>query len=146
MLGEDDVDDLLAISLNADKLWSIHNHQQYGIVASLRSTSETLAATVAIVKQSFPAKQRGGGRGGGHGSSGGQGALTVVLATLHLSTFRFVYSPPPSSLAMQSFGLCFYHWSFGVRRPQSMTASAPCWGENEFIFIFSGKQFIGPCF
>jgi hypothetical protein len=39
MLGEDDVDDLLAISLNADKLWSIHNHQQHGVVASLSSTS-----------------------------------------------------------------------------------------------------------
>ncbi len=56
MLGEDNVDDLLAISLKADKLWSIHNHQQHGVVASLKSTSEKRAATVAVVKQSFLAK------------------------------------------------------------------------------------------
>jgi hypothetical protein len=75
MLGEDDVDDLLAISLKADKLWSIHNHQQHGVVASLSSTSETPAATVAAVKQSFSAKQRGGGRGKGATQSGAAWAL-----------------------------------------------------------------------
>jgi hypothetical protein len=62
MLVEDYVDDLLAISLKADKLWSIHNHQQHDVVASLSSTSETSAATVVVVKQSFPS-------GAGHSSS-----------------------------------------------------------------------------
>ncbi len=137
MRGEDDVDDLLAISLNADKLWSIHNHQQYGTLAFLRSTSETLAATVAVVKQSFPAKQRGGG----HGRGVGKGAPHRGAGySSSLNPSAAVYSPPPSFLARQSAGLCFYH-DLLVRRPQSVTASAPCWGEKEFIFIFSGKQF-----
>jgi hypothetical protein len=79
MLGEESVDDLLAISLNADKLWSIHNHQQHGVVASLSSISETPAATVAAVKQSFPANVA---------AAVAREPLTVVLATLPLSTLR----------------------------------------------------------
>ncbi len=108
MLGEDDVDDLLAISLKADKLWSIHNHQQHGVVASLSSTFETPADTVAVVKQSFLAKQHDGGHGKGttHSGAGHSSSLNPLAA---------VYSPPPSSLARQSVGLCFYHWSFGEK-------------------------------
>jgi hypothetical protein len=32
IVSEDDVDDMCAIGLKADKLWSIHNHQQHGVV------------------------------------------------------------------------------------------------------------------
>ncbi len=111
MLGEDDVDDLQANELKADKLCSIYSHQQHGAVASLDSSSEPPATTVAAAKQSFPAKQRGCGSGG---SKHGKGASHSGAGhTSSLNPSAAVYALPPTSLARLSAGLCFYHWSFG---------------------------------
>jgi hypothetical protein len=100
MLGEDNVDDLRAIGLKAEKLWSIHNHQQHGEVVSLSSSSEPPAATVAAVKQSFPAKQCGGSNGSGRGKGRGKGAShSGADHSSSLNPSAAVYSPPPSSLA-----------------------------------------------
>jgi hypothetical protein len=116
MLVEDDVNDLRAIGLKADKLCSIHSHQQHGVVASFNSSFEPPATIFVAVSSSHfwqsgvavaavaANMARGVARehlisGSGHSSS-----LNPVAA---------VYALPPSSLARLSAGLCFYHWSFG---------------------------------
>jgi hypothetical protein len=67
--------------------------------------------------------------------------LTVVLATLPLSTLWRLSTARPRPLWRGSLLASASITGLLVRRPQSVTASAPCWGEKEFIFIFSGKQF-----
>jgi hypothetical protein len=90
---------------------------------------------MAFVNQSFPAKQRDGGCGKGATHSG---AGTLPLSTLRrLSTAR----PVLSGKAVWWPLLLPRVFTLLVRRPQSVMASAPCWGGKEFILVFSGKQF-----
>jgi hypothetical protein len=70
VLGEaDNHEDVQATAAKADKLWSLHNHQQHGMVAGVDSSLLSLpsppSATIAVVKPGQPMK--GGHSGGQHG-------------------------------------------------------------------------------
>jgi hypothetical protein len=76
----DDHEDMRAMAIKADKLWSLHNHQQHGVVASVDPgcSSSQPPATIAAVKSGPPAR---GGRSGsqrGKGSSRGGGVVTAA--------------------------------------------------------------------
>ncbi len=99
------------MAAKADKLWSLHNHQQHGVVASVDpgSPSSQPPATIAAVKPGPPARggrsggQRGKGRGrGGAGSAPKPAATTTPSAVV-----------TPDSMARASSGLCYFHWRFG---------------------------------
>jgi len=112
VLGEvDDHEDVRAMAAKADKLWSLHNHQQHGVVASVdpAAPSSQPPATIAAVKPGPPARggrsggQRGKGRGrGGAGSAPKPAATTTPSAVV-----------TPDSMARASSGLCYFHWRFG---------------------------------
>jgi hypothetical protein len=107
VLGEvDDHEDVRAMAIKADKLWSLHNHQQHGVVASVDpSSSATLPpATIAAVKSGPPARggRSGGQRGKGRGRGGVRPAATTPSTTV-----------TPDSMARASSGLCYFHWRFG---------------------------------
>jgi hypothetical protein len=65
----DDHEDIRAMAAKADKLWSLHNHQQHKVGASvdLGSSSFQPPATIAAVKSVPPAR---GGRSGGQRDKG----------------------------------------------------------------------------
>jgi hypothetical protein len=56
----DDHEDIQAMAAKADKLWSLHNHQQHGVVASVDpgSSSSQPPATIAALKSGPPASHR----------------------------------------------------------------------------------------
>jgi hypothetical protein len=105
----DDHEDIRAMAAKADKLWSLHNHQEHGVVASVDPVvpSSQPPATIAAVKPGPPARggrsggQRGRGRGGA-GSAPKPAAATTPSAVV-----------TPDSMARASSGLCYFHWRFG---------------------------------
>ena len=81
VLGEvDDHEDIRAMAAKADKLWSLHNHQQHGVMASVDpgSPSSQPPATIAAVKSGPPA------RGGRSGASAARAAAAAEPG-LHLN-------------------------------------------------------------
>jgi hypothetical protein len=81
VLGEmDDHEDVRAMAVEADKLWSLHNNQQHGVVASMGpgSSSSQPPATIAAVKSGPPA--RGGHSGGQRGKGCGHGRAVAAAA------------------------------------------------------------------
>ena len=113
VLGDqDEAVELRSLALKADKLWSLHNHQQHGMVAAVEpgASSPQPAATIAAVKSgqanrgSRNSGQRGKGRfrasgTGGHHNGGGSGGSPTT----------------PNALARAAAGICYYHWKFGDR-------------------------------
>ncbi len=94
------------MAAKADKLWSLHNHQQHGVVASVDpgSPSSQPPATIAAVKPGPPAR---GGRSGGKGRGGAGSAPKPAAATTPSAVVT------PDSMARASSGLCYFHWRFG---------------------------------
>ena len=110
MLADDNEEDLRTVALRADKLWSLHNHQQHGYVAAVESSStqQQPPATVAAVKGN---QSSGNGRfGGRRGKGRGRGGASSGRAASGSGT---VPSSTPASLARASSGLCYFHWKFG---------------------------------
>ncbi len=94
MLGEDDYEDIRAVTVKEDKLWAIHAHQQHGTVAAVEPAPAEPAA-IAAVKGSFSKPGYGGsGRGRGHGKAAS--GSSKQPAALNPAALPFV--PPPSSL------------------------------------------------
>jgi hypothetical protein len=86
VLGEvDDHEDIRAMASKADKLWSLHNHQQHGVVASVDPgpASSQPPATIAAVKSGPPARggRSGGQRVKGRGRGGAGSAPKPTAAT-----------------------------------------------------------------
>jgi hypothetical protein len=112
VLGEvDDHEDIRAMAAKADKLWSLHNHQQHGVVASVDpvAPSSQPPATIAAVKPGPPARggRSGGQRGKGRGRGGAGSAPKPAAATTPSAVVT------PDSMARASSGLCYFHWRFG---------------------------------
>jgi hypothetical protein len=110
VLGEvDDHEDIRAMAAKADKLWSLHNHQQHGVVASVDpgSASSQPPATIAAVKSGPPAR---GGRSGGQRGKGHAGAGSAPKPAAATTPSAVV---TPDSMARASSGLCYFHWRFG---------------------------------
>jgi hypothetical protein len=109
MLGDDEYDDMRTLAWKVDKLWSIHNHQQPGVVAAVEPSppTEPPSATIAAVRGgSSASRARGRGRGGKSGRRPPPSAPTAVAASTSAT-------PSPAQLARSSSGLCFYHWRYG---------------------------------
>ena len=115
MLAEDDHSDLRKTGEKADTLWAIHTKQSHDVVAAVESEADTGENTVAAIPS------RGGTRGGGR-SSGARGGGRPPTSN------QQDQSSTPRSLAQQSAGLCFYHWSFGEKATK---CRSPCsWQGN----------------
>ena len=110
MLAEDDHADLRKTAKKADTLWAIHD-----VVAAMESEADPGEYTVAAIPS------RGGTRGGGRSSGARSGGRPPTSNQQdQVSTSR--------SLAQQSAGLCFYHWSFGEKATK---CRSPCsWQGN----------------
>ncbi len=114
ILGKvDDHEDIRAMAAKADKLWSLHNHQQHGVVASVDpgSSSSQLPATIAAVKSGPPA--RGGRSGGQRGKGRGRGGAGAPAAPKPTAATTPTAVVTPDSMARASSGLCYFHWQFG---------------------------------
>jgi hypothetical protein len=114
VLGEvDDHEDIRAMDAKADKLWSLHNHQQHGVVASVDpgSSSSQPPATIAAVKSGPLA--RGGRSGGQHGKGRGRGGAVATAAAKSTTAATPSAVVTPDSMARASSGLCYFHWWFG---------------------------------
>ncbi len=100
------------MAAKADKLWSLHNHQQHGVVASVDpvSSSSQPPATIAAVKSGPPARvgRSGGqrGKGRGRGGAGAPAAPKLTAATTPSAVVTL------DSMARASSGLCYFHWRF----------------------------------
>jgi hypothetical protein len=107
-----DHEDVQAMAIKANKLWSLHNHQQHGVVASVDpgSSSSQPPATIAAVKSGPPA--RGERSGGQHGKGRGCGRTVATAATKPAAATPSAVVTP-DSMARASSGLCYFHWRFG---------------------------------
>jgi len=118
LLGDDDHTDLRRLASRADKLWALHARQAHDPVAAVHVAAVEDNSSVAAVQRGsrpggtnkrpaakFKPPQRTGPSSGGHTDG-----------------------VSPQALAMQSAGLCFYHWTFGDHANQ---CKSPCsWQGN----------------
>ena len=118
MLAEDDHADLRKTAEKADNLWAIHAKQSHDVVAAVEPEADS-DIVAAIPSRGNGA--RGGGRSGGSRGGGARGGGRAPNSNQQdVST--------PRSLAQQSAGLCFYHWSFGDKATK---CRSPCsWQGN----------------
>ena len=113
MLAEDDHADLRKTAEKADNLWAIHAKQSHDVVAAVEpeADSDIVAAIPSRGNGAHGGGRSGGSRGGGRAPISNQQDVS-----------------PPRSLAQQSAGLCFYHWSFGDKATK---CRSPCsWQGN----------------
>ena len=113
MLAEDDHADLRKTAEKADNLWAIHTKQSHDVVAALEpeADSDIVAAIPSRGNGARGGGRSGGSRGGGRAPNSNQQDVST-----------------PRSLAQQSAGLCFYHWSFGDKATK---CRSPCsWQGN----------------
>ena len=123
VLGDlDDNQDLRALAVRADRLWSLHNHKQPSLLASVDVPAAQPSATIAAVGFNKAAKhrsggqqknRRGGGRNGGHGGQSGSSGAAGGSGAAGASGSGSSAGPSPDSLARQSAGLCYHHWRYG---------------------------------
>jgi hypothetical protein len=98
----DDHEDMRAMAIKADKLWSLHNHQQHGVVASVDpgSLSSQPPASIATVKSGPLAR---GGRSGGQGGKGrGRGGAVATAATKPAAATPLAVVTPDSMVRASS--------------------------------------------
>ena len=113
MLAEDNHADLRKTAEKADTLWAIHAKQCHDVVAAVEPEADSdIVAAIPI---------RGGGRSGGSRGGGARGSGRPPNSNQQDAS-------TPRSLAQQSAGLCFYHWSFGEKGTK---CHSPClWQGN----------------
>ena len=115
MLADDDHKDLRKLAEKADRLWALHARQSHDMIAVLEEDEE---ATVAAIQR--------GQRGNNNNSNTGRQQYRQPSQGNQKPKQQDRVSP--NSLAMQSAGLCYYHWSFGERATKCKT---PCsWQGN----------------
>ena len=119
MLAEDDHADLRKTAEKADTLWSIPTKQYHDVVAAVEpeADSDIIAAIPSRGGGARGNGARGDGRSGVSRGSGsrGSGCPPNFNQQDQAST--------PQSLAQQSAGLCFFHWSFGEKATK---CCSPC--------------------
>lgn len=119
MLAEDDHTDLRRTAEKADTLWAIHAKQSHDVVAAVEPEAD-LDIVAAIPSRGGGA--RGGGRSSGSRGGGGRGGGRPPNSS------QQDQASTPRSLAQQSAGLCFFHWSFGEKATK---CRSPCsWQGN----------------
>jgi hypothetical protein len=112
ILGKvDDHEDVRAMANKADKLWSLHNYQHQGLVASVDPVSSTAQPPAIIAAVKTGPAARGGCSGGQRGKSHGHGGVSAAAAAKPASTAS--PSVTPNSMARASSSLCYFHWRYG---------------------------------
>ena len=124
--AEDDHTDLRRTAEKANTLWAIHTKQSHDVVAAVDIDSELVENTVVAIPGR--GNNRGNTRGGGSGSRA-RGGGCPPNANQHDQ------ASTPQSLAQQSAGLCFFHWSIGKKATK---CRSPCsWQGNLLARVLS---------